>query len=268
MTYEHYVQSVLERDWGLLCKNLDRSVVGSEAFVALVQQRRYGVVRRGTPAASFTPPRALREPTRPAPQPSGSPRKTSVALTASLGMAFLALCAAGLFGKNAASLRQALRAVAKERQLSPWSSTAANATTVARLAAVASLDLGTEPTLPSHLNGTLWEVEVHPITGIDSASTQTDHLEFRNGKVTSQQLVAQGFSPSNYTLTLQHDGTIVWGTMQTSKAGTVVCWRGEWRGQMMRGILTRQVPGQPVRNFSFVGAAQPQHDVGQTTSEI
>jgi len=256
-SYEAYVASMPERTLEQLDAQLREWVAGSDEFVAMVKAR-----------AS-----ALRQdPTRPAPQPSGprlqgapTPRRAgwlqrSPALAGSMAVAIVSLCATWLYARNLSSVREAMRAMAHERmvmapsQLDDQSERA----TSARLASL---------TLPSRLNGTTWDVQVHSTTPTGEALVQRDRLQFEKGKVTSRQLSGQGFATSNYTLTPQPDGTIVWETMQTDGSGTVVCWRGEWNGQVMRGMLTRQAPGQPLVNFTFVGASQSEREPVRPTSE-
>jgi REP element-mobilizing transposase RayT len=247
MTYEAYVQSIPEREWDELRQALGRWAVGSEAFVEVLQRRRQAVTHQTV------------ESTRPAPQPQPRHRVNwSPALTMSLGVALLSLCAAWLYARNLSALKQTLGAVLQEqRSLLSLSAQPAAPTATAQLATL---------TQPSRLTGTSWEIKVQPMTAMGQQVLQTDDLEFRDGKVSSRQLTAQGFPPSNYTLSVQPRGVVVWETMQTSPTGEVVCWRGEWTGERMYGVMTRQSPGQPTINFSFVG--QPQREaIGTQTSE-
>ena len=178
-------------------------------------------------------------------------------LTSSLALAFVSLCAAGLYAKNLSTLQETIVVLARERTLMFRGALEdAQGTLTARLAAL-------HPA--ARLNGTSLDVELRSMMGLTDAAAKQDHLEFRNGKVTSRQLSAQGFSPSRYTLARQDDGTLVWETVQTDKTGAMMHWRGEWDGQIMQGVLTKEVRGKPAMNFSFVGATQPQRK--QPTSE-
>lgn len=106
-------------------------------------------------------------------------------------------------------------------------------------------------TLPNDLNGSTWEVRLMSMA--NAVTPVKDLIQFENGQVESWGLNAQGFPKSNYTLTLQPDGTLVWETMQTGPDGQTATWRGEWDGSVMRGVLSRQVTAGQVENFNFVG---------------
>ena len=170
-------------------------------------------------------------------------------LTGSLAVALISLCAAGLYAKNLSALRQTVRALAQERVV--VTHVVAPSASPEMSAHLASF------TMPSRLVGTSWDVQVMPMDGSGAKAIQADELRFGAGKVTSSLLSAQGFSEANYSLTLQPDGTVLWETMQTARSGEVVCWRGEWNGERMQGVITRQLPGQAASNFSFVGIVKP-----------
>jgi hypothetical protein len=118
--------------------------------------------------------------------------------------------------------------------------------------------------LPAQLNGLTVEVELRSIIGSGEGVVQRDHLEFRDGQVSSRLLSAQGFSSAAYHLTPQDDGTSLWETMQTNADGAILSWAGSWDGRVMHGVVSRQEPGQAVVEFHFVGAPV----AGHATSEI
>jgi len=249
-TYEEYLRSFSEAEREELCADLQRWAVGSAAFLALVKER------------SLAIPQSALQPTRPSPlpQPGGPRRPLSLLVTGSVALAFISLCAVGLYAKNLNALRQTVRILAQERTM-PFMQALPQASGAVPTAQLATLNV------PSRLSGTSWEIQIRAVTERGEV-IQRDRLEFRGGKVTSSQLGAQGFAPSNYTMSVQENGTVVWETMQANKAGAVVCWRGEWVGETMRGVMTRQASGAPVMNFSFIGTAKPQRDMDHTTSEI
>lgn len=255
MSYEAYVDSVHERTFEEIEAQLQEWVAGSEAFVAMVKDQA----------------KALRQdPPPPSPQPSsprlqGTParRVSSLVTTGSLVIAFVSLCAVSLYAKNLTTVRRMIQSLAQERSIIQVGIGEASIVKEMPTAQLATLHQ-----TPSPLSGTSWQVQIFPTTGQEQA-IQQDHLEFREGKVVSDLLSAQGVSPSNYTLTLEPDGVVVWQTMQTDPVGTVVCWRGEWRGTMMRGVMTRQLPGSIATNLSFIGTLQtPRGAMHETTSEI
>ena len=90
------------------------------------------------------------------------------------------------------------------------------------------------------LNGSSWSVK------IDSQSKKgallgEDTLNFQNDKFSSESSNKIGYTPTNYTLTVQEAGPTIWETMQTSKKGEVCFWRGEWKDNVMTGIISRQL---------------------------
>lgn len=94
----------------------------------------------------------------------------------------------------------------------------------------------------AELNGTQWEVQI--TTKVTKTSMpKTDTLIFQDGKFRSEALSKKGFSPTNYTLTLQEGGPTVWETMQTGsdKKEGVAFVRGEWKGNVMSGVIVRQL---------------------------
>lgn len=122
---------------------------------------------------------------------------------------------------------------------------------------------------PTYLHGTVWDVQMKPAYAPGKTSAQTDRLQFDINKVTSSLMGSQGFSASNYTMTPQANGTYIWETMQTGPNGSVVCWRGEWNGQTMQGVVTRQSPGSPSVEYHFVGVIRASGNPSKTqvTSE-
>jgi hypothetical protein len=92
----------------------------------------------------------------------------------------------------------------------------------------------------SELNGSSWSVK------IDSQAKRgdllgEDTLVFQNDKFRSERAEKIGYTSTNYTLTVQEEGPTIWETMQTSKKGEVCFWRGEWKGDVMSGIISRQL---------------------------
>lgn len=90
------------------------------------------------------------------------------------------------------------------------------------------------------INGSSWSIR------IDSQSKKGDFLGedtliFQNDKFRSERSEKLGYTPTNYTLTVQEAGPTIWETMQTSKKGEVCFWRGEWKDNVMTGIISRQL---------------------------
>jgi hypothetical protein len=102
------------------------------------------------------------------------------------------------------------------------------------------------------LNGTSWSIQVSPMAAEGGSPTQ-DKLDFVKGKLTSQKLSGEGYSSSNFTVTLKGNGTTVWETMQSKPDKSVAFWRGELRGETVRGVLSKRQPEGSMVDFAFSG---------------
>lgn len=98
------------------------------------------------------------------------------------------------------------------------------------------------------LDTTEWEIRLSAVGG---GEQRADVLSFIQGKFISAQLNTTGYSASNYSLTIEDSGKIIWETMQTSPAGTA-SWRGEIEQGKMRGILSLRQEGSQPQDFSFI----------------
>ncbi len=102
----------------------------------------------------------------------------------------------------------------------------------------------------SELEGTEWEIDMVPVSGAKEAPIR-DRVIFRNGKVYSTYLAAKGFLPTNYSLSDQGSGLTSWETIQSNPNGDSANWRGDWKGDAMKGVLSFRPAGQSPRDFSF-----------------
>ena len=98
------------------------------------------------------------------------------------------------------------------------------------------------------LDATEWEVKLMPVSGGDET---LDTLNFTQGRFISGKLNTTGYTASNYTLTIEDNGKIIWETMQTGPQGTA-SWRGELEQGIMRGILSLRQDGKEPQDFSFM----------------
>ncbi len=109
-----------------------------------------------------------------------------------------------------------------------------------------------EEQVRAQLAGTTWNVELTTIVG-EKTKTQKDSLTFDDKQLKSERLTKAGYPTSNYTLTVGEDGVPVWETMQTKEGEGVAFWRGELRGSIMRGVLSKHpVEGAP-EDYTFSG---------------
>src|SRR3989338_7888538 len=95
----------------------------------------------------------------------------------------------------------------------------------------------------SELNGSRWEITIKPQAGKGSLPG-SDTLTFQDLKFTSKNTAKMNFPSTNYTLTLQEGGPTIWETMQTGldrEKDGVIFWRGEWKDDVMAGVIVRQL---------------------------
>jgi hypothetical protein len=104
----------------------------------------------------------------------------------------------------------------------------------------------------SGLGGNAWKLQMVPVKGEKKDEAYVDYLEFKDGKIISDKLLAKGFTYFNYTLTQEPHGKIVWKTMQTNTDGLTVSWYGVVQGDKMRGVLSEHPAEGQSRDFSFV----------------
>ena len=98
------------------------------------------------------------------------------------------------------------------------------------------------------LDATEWEIRLTPVSG---GNKIIDTLSFVEGKFVSGKLNTSGYTASNYSLTIEDSGRIIWETMQTGPDG-VASWRGEIEQGVMQGILSLRQEGKEPQDFSFM----------------
>ena len=249
LTYRQYVMSMTESEWQAMRVELQQRVIGSPSFTALVEERMKASAAK--PEPDMDAPESVAESR---PRIVRLERQPAAILTGTFALAFVSLCAVVLYAKNLESLRQTVRTLVSERMAIAAFSGDRSPGPAARLASYLR---------PATLNGARLKVELRATSGV--GQSQQDQLEFQRGQLVSQALKAQGFSSSRYAMTKQQDGTVRWEAIQASPSGETAHWRGEWDGQAVRGVVTRQKVGGPAIEFNFVGAADTDLD---STREI
>jgi hypothetical protein len=113
----------------------------------------------------------------------------------------------------------------------------------------------------AELNGHEWEVK------LTSGSKQvgTDTLVFKDMKFESKEMTGKGFNTTNYTISLQEGGPTVWETMQSDEKGAVVFWRGEWEGENMHGMMSKQKNG---KNEDFYFSSLGSKEIPKETPKV
>jgi hypothetical protein len=106
------------------------------------------------------------------------------------------------------------------------------------------------------LDDTEWIIEVKSMVKSAAPVTYFDKLEFKKGTLISKEMSAKGFLASNYTLTVNNDGTLVWETMQRSDSGDELFWRGETtKDAKMSGVLSRHPVGGISQDVLFTSVS-------------
>ena len=104
----------------------------------------------------------------------------------------------------------------------------------------------------TRLNGTAWSLDLRPMGGESGEKPQKDSMTFDERQVTSERLGKAGYGSSNYSLNITDEQKVIWETMQSKEGEGLVFWRGELRGEGMRGVLSEQPTGGTPKNFSFI----------------
>ncbi len=115
----------------------------------------------------------------------------------------------------------------------------------------------------AELNGTKWEVELVALPAGSQAETVKDTLYFMNGKFYSKSMLEQGFKPTNISLSGQPGGLKTWETIQSNAEGTQLAWRGDWQGDVMKGVMSVTAAGQKPRDFSFFSVSWSYEGAGR-----
>lgn len=113
------------------------------------------------------------------------------------------------------------------------------------------------------INGSSWSIRIESQSKKGDLLGE-DTLTFQNDKFFSERSSKLGYSPTNYTLTVQEAGPTIWETMQTSKKGEVCFWRGEWKDAVMTGIISRQLE-KGTEEYYFTSSLRK--EIPKTTEE-
>lgn len=111
-------------------------------------------------------------------------------------------------------------------------------------------------------NNTEWQIELRALAGSSTAKEkdkkEADVLIFKDNQVLIESFAKKGFGATNYTLTVQSDGSSTWETMQSSEKAGLAFWRGEMDKDLtkMQGVLSYHVDEKTTRDYSFVSTAK------------
>jgi hypothetical protein len=103
----------------------------------------------------------------------------------------------------------------------------------------------------AQLNNTEWQIEMMPISG--KGKKEQEIITFKNGQVSMSNFGKKGFPPTNISLTIKEDASVIWETMQTSEKSGVCFWRGELDKTLMtmRGVISHKIDDKNKMDYSF-----------------
>ncbi len=108
----------------------------------------------------------------------------------------------------------------------------------------------------NELNNTEWTIDLVSMSA--KSKKEVDVITIKNSQVTIASFNKKGFPTTNFTLTVQEDGTVIWETMQTSEKSGIAFWRGELDSKLqnMRGVVSHQLDNKSKQDYSFVSTAK------------
>jgi hypothetical protein len=108
----------------------------------------------------------------------------------------------------------------------------------------------------TEVNNNQWEIDVMALDG--KGAKQKDLLIFKDNKFCSDNFSKSGFGPSNYTLSILDDGSVVVETMQSADKEGILFWRVELDPQLVacKGILSRQLGENKTEDYSFISVGK------------
>jgi hypothetical protein len=108
----------------------------------------------------------------------------------------------------------------------------------------------------TEVNNNQWEIDMMALDG--KGAKQKDFLIFKDNKFSSENFAKSGFGPSNYTLSIQDDGSVVVETMQSAEKEGILFWRVELDAQLIvcKGILSRQLGENKTEDYSFLSVGK------------
>lgn len=101
------------------------------------------------------------------------------------------------------------------------------------------------------INQTQWSIETKLMSGKGKA--EKDILNFSDNKVSSKNMEAKGYAPTNYSVRILEDNeTYTWETMQISEKEGVAFWRGDiGSDEVMRGVVSIRDKKNNVTDYNF-----------------
>jgi len=218
LSYEKYVLEGDSKEIASLGKSLRRGqVLGSEAFQAAVRKRLEEHVEE------------LKE----AVKPAGPSRMTlffigGFVLVVSATSAYLYVSKAKVETQYSQLLKQKEQEFAEKTQFENRS-----------------------PLALTELDGTAWRVDMVALPAGKSGEILHDTAHFEDGAFWTERSAALGFKPARYTLLVRPGSVTTWETLMNDGRGNVMTWRGDWQGDVMKGVSRHAPAGKEPQVFSF-----------------
>lgn len=111
----------------------------------------------------------------------------------------------------------------------------------------------------AELNGKEYTIELKPMGTSPKAKVKVeqDVISFSEDKVTLKNLAGLGYAPSNFSVRLEENGTLICETMQRTEKGELAFLRADiGQDGVMRGVLSKQDAKGKVSDFNFVSVAK------------
>ena len=102
-----------------------------------------------------------------------------------------------------------------------------------------------------------WVIYLTPKEAKRKPTIETDVLIFAEGKLTTKNLSAQGYTTSNCRIGLDDLGTVSWETMQVNEEEGLVFLRGELKEGVMTGAVIKQ-PKEGKKQTFYYSTLMPQ----------
>lgn len=99
-----------------------------------------------------------------------------------------------------------------------------------------------------------WMIYLTAVNG-NKTDMNTDVVIFFDGKFSSRNLSAKGYTPSNFTVVPGSDGLIIWDTVLTADNGDIASWKGELRDDLLRGVVSLNAVKSDIQDFYFSNTA-------------
>ena len=218
ISYEKYVLEGDLKDIAALGKSLRRGqVLGSEAFQASVKKRVEEHVEE------------LKE----AVKPSGPSRTTlffigSFVLVVTAASAYLYVSKAKVEVQYTQLLKEKEREFKEKTQFENRS-----------------------PLALTELDGTSWRIDSVALPAGISKETIHDILHFADGSFWSENATKLGFKPARYTMFVRPGSLTTWEAQVNDGRGNTMTWRGDWQGDLMKGVSRNAPAGKEPQVFSF-----------------